>query len=72
MRPWTPACAGVTIYQQCECRFDIRQLHLFAANYRIQQKVVELLYSQVENSLEVIVAPVDPESLKSSTTCTAV
>ena len=48
-----------------QVRFDVRQLHLFAANYKIQQKVMESLYSQVENALEVIVAPVDPDSLKS-------
>jgi hypothetical protein len=43
-----------------QVRFDVRQLHLFAANFKIQQKVIESLYSQVENSLEVIVAPPDP------------
>ncbi|HWY86865.1 MAG TPA: TolC family protein, partial [Gemmataceae bacterium] len=51
-----------------QVRFDIRQLHLFAENYKIQKKIVESLYSQVENSLEVIVAPVDPDSLKASGT----
>jgi hypothetical protein len=51
-----------------QVRFDVRQLHLFAANYKIQQKVLESLYSQVENALEVIVAPVDPDSLKASGT----
>jgi hypothetical protein len=49
-------------------RFDVRQLHLFAANYKIQQKVLESLYSQVENALEVIVAPADPDALKSTGT----
>ncbi len=49
-----------------QVRFDVRQLHLFAENYKIQQKVLESLYSQVENSLEVIVAPVDPDQLKAS------
>ena len=48
-----------------QVRFDVRQLHLFAENYKIQQKVLESLYSQVENALEVIVAPVDPDSAKS-------
>jgi hypothetical protein len=43
-----------------QVRFDVRQLHLFAENFKIQQKLLESLYSQVENSLEVIVAPVDP------------
>jgi hypothetical protein len=51
-----------------QVRFDVRQLHLFAENYKIQQKLLESLYSQVENSLEVIVAPVDPDALKASGT----
>jgi hypothetical protein len=51
-----------------QVRFDVRQLHLFADNYRIQQKVVEAFYSQVENALEVIVAPSDPDNLKSTGT----
>jgi hypothetical protein len=51
-----------------QVRFDVRQLHLFAANYKIQQKVLESLYSQVENSLEVIVAPTDPDALKATGT----
>ena len=50
-------------------RFDVRQLHLFAANYTIQQKVLESLYSQVENALEVIVAPVDPDAHESFRHC---
>src|SRR5262249_12680857 len=44
-------------------RFDVRQLHLFAENYKIQQKLLESLYTQVENALELIVSPVDPDSL---------
>src|SRR5204863_9694200 len=51
-----------------QVRFDVRQLQLFADNYKIQKKVVESLYSQVENALEVIVAPVDPDQLKVSGT----
>jgi hypothetical protein len=51
-----------------QVRFDVRQLHLFAENFKIQQKVLESLYSQVENSLEVIVAPADPDQLKASGT----
>jgi outer membrane protein TolC len=51
-----------------QVRFDVRQLHLFGENYKIQQKVIQSLYSQVENALELIVAPVDPESLKSTGT----
>lgn len=47
-----------------QLRFDVRQLQLFADNYKIQQKLVESLYSQVENSLEVIAAPADPTQLR--------
>jgi hypothetical protein len=43
-------------------------LHLFAENYKIQQKLLESLYAQVENALEVIVAPVDPDNLKATGT----
>jgi len=51
-----------------QVRFDVRQLHLFAENYKIQKKVVESLYSQVENALELIAAPVDPDQLKATGT----
>jgi hypothetical protein len=51
-----------------QVRFDVRQLQLFAANYRIQKKVIHSLYSQVESALEVIVAPSDPDQLKASGT----
>jgi hypothetical protein len=51
-----------------QVRFDVRQLHLFAENYKIQKKLLESLYSQVENALEIIVAPVDPDQLKASGT----
>ncbi|HZZ78619.1 MAG TPA: TolC family protein [Gemmataceae bacterium] len=51
-----------------QVRFDVRQLQLFAANYKIQQQLVHLFYSQVENALEVIVAPADPDQLKQSST----
>jgi hypothetical protein len=54
-----------------QVRFDVRQLHLFAQNYKIQQKILESLYSQVENALEVIVAPIDPDSLKQTATQSA-
>jgi hypothetical protein len=54
-----------------QVRFDVRQLHLFAENYRIQQKVIQLLYSQVENALELIVAPADPDNLKATGTAGA-
>src|SRR5262249_6774457 len=51
-----------------QVRFDVRQLQLFAATYRIPQKLVHSFYSQVENALEVIVAPADPDQLKASST----
>lgn len=51
-----------------QVRFDVRQLQLFAANYRIQKQVIQSLYSQVESALEIIVAPADPDSLKASGT----
>src|SRR5262249_39368302 len=51
-----------------QVRFDVRQLQLFAANYKIQQKVLESLYSQVESTLELIVAPTDPAQLGGSST----
>ena len=51
-----------------QVRFDVRQLHLFAENYKIQQKVIESLYSQVENALELIAAPADPAQLNQSGT----
>jgi hypothetical protein len=51
-----------------QLRFDVRQLHLFAENYKIQQKVLASLYSQVENSLEQIAAPTDPTALTVSGT----
>jgi hypothetical protein len=51
-----------------QVRFDVRQLHLFAENYKIQKEVLASLYSQVENALEVIAAPVDPDQLKSTGT----
>ena len=51
-----------------QVRFDVRQLQLFAENFKIQQRVLELSYSLVENSLAVIVAPVDPDQLRASGT----
>jgi hypothetical protein len=50
-----------------QIRFDVRQLHLFAENYKIQQKLLQSFYSQVESALEVIVAPVDPDQLSKGT-----
>lgn len=51
-----------------QVRFDVRQLRLFANNYRIQKTVIRSLYFQVENALEVIVAPADPDNLKNTGT----
>jgi len=41
---------------------------LFAENYKIQQKVIELDYSVLENSLEVLIAPPEPTQRTVSTT----
>jgi hypothetical protein len=49
-------------------RFDVRQLQLFANNYRIQKAVVASLYQQVESAKEVITAPADPLALQASGT----
>jgi hypothetical protein len=51
-----------------QVRFDVRQLQLFGENYKIQKKVLQSLYSQVESALEVIIAPVDPDQLKATGT----
>jgi hypothetical protein len=51
-----------------QLRFDVRQLQLFANNYRIQKAVVQSLYSQVESAKELITAPTDPAALQSSGT----
>jgi hypothetical protein len=51
-----------------QVRFDVRQLQLFGENYRIQKRVLQSLYSQVESALEVITAPADPAALQASGT----
>jgi hypothetical protein len=51
-----------------QVRFDVRQLQLFVANYRIQKRIVHSLYKQVDSALDVIVAPTDPDALKGSGT----
>jgi hypothetical protein len=51
-----------------QVRFDVRQLQLFAANYRIQKRVLRALYAQVESALELITAPADPSALQASGT----
>jgi len=42
-------------------RTQVRQLRLLAENYKIQQRAVELAYSQVENSLDVFSQPPIPQ-----------
>jgi hypothetical protein len=54
-----------------QVRFDVRQLHLFAANYKIQQKVVEQFYLQVENAREVLFAPTAPAAVIDPSTAAA-
>jgi hypothetical protein len=51
-----------------QVRFDVRQLQLFAANYRIQKRVIQSLYAQVESALELITAPADPSALQATGT----
>jgi hypothetical protein len=51
-----------------QVRFDIRQLHLFGENYKIQKKVIELDYSVLENTLELLIAPPEPAAINASTT----
>jgi hypothetical protein len=51
-----------------QVRFDVRQLQLFANNYRIQKLVLQSLYAQVESALEVITAPADPSALQTTGT----
>ncbi len=51
-----------------QVRFDVRELQLFAANYRIQKRVIQSLYAQVESALEVITAPADPSALQATGT----
>ncbi|MBL8792455.1 MAG: TolC family protein [Planctomycetia bacterium] len=43
-----------------EVRSELRQLRVQAENYKIQQRAVELAYSQLENSLETFRAPPAP------------
>ena len=44
-----------------DVRTDLRNLRVLAENYRIQQRAVEVAYDQVENSLDVLQAPPQPE-----------
>jgi hypothetical protein len=43
-----------------DVRAEIRSLRVLAENYKIQQRQVELAYSQVENSLDVLEQPLAP------------
>jgi hypothetical protein len=43
-----------------DVRTDIRQLRTLAEQYKIQQRVVELAYSQVDNAQAVLLAPPAP------------
>lgn len=43
-----------------DVRADIRQLRTLAEQYKIQQRVVELAYSQVDNAQAVLIAPPAP------------
>jgi hypothetical protein len=43
-----------------DVRSEIRQLRVLARNYRIQQRLVEIAYRQVENSLDVFTQPPAP------------
>lgn len=45
-----------------DVRADIRQLRTLAELYRIQQRVVELGYSQVDNAQAVLLQPPDPQA----------
>jgi hypothetical protein len=51
-----------------QVRFDVRQLQLFAANYKIQKLTIASLYAQVESALELITAPADPSALQATGT----
>jgi hypothetical protein len=45
-----------------DVRTDLRNLRVFAENYTIQKRAVELAYALVENSLDVFQAPPDPRA----------
>jgi Outer membrane efflux protein len=47
-----------------DVRADLRNLRVLAEVYRIQQRAVELAYDQVENSLDVLQAPPQPEGVQ--------
>jgi len=51
-----------------QVRFDVRQLQLFAANYRFQKKIIHSVYGQLENNLEIIESPTDPSARDASGT----
>ena len=45
-----------------DVRADIRQLRTLAEQYKIQQRVVELGYSQVDNAQALLIAPPAPDA----------
>jgi len=45
-----------------DVRNDLRNLRVQAENYRIQQRAIEVAYDQVENSLDVLQAPPQPDA----------
>jgi hypothetical protein len=45
-----------------DVRNDLRNLRVLAENYRIQQRAIEVAYDQVENSLDVLQAPPQPDA----------
>ncbi len=44
-----------------DVRTDLRALRVFAENYRIQKRAIEVAYDQVENALDVLQAPPVPD-----------
>ncbi|HET6572188.1 MAG TPA: TolC family protein [Fimbriiglobus sp.] len=47
-----------------DARVDLRQLRQLAVTYKIQQRVVELAYAQVDNARSTLLAPPDPTSAR--------
>src|SRR5207249_2211329 len=47
-----------------DVRSDLRDLRVSAANYKIQQRAVEVAYHQVENALDTFRAPPPPTQLQ--------
>jgi hypothetical protein len=53
-----------------DVRSEIRQLRVLARNYKIQQRLVEIAYRQVENSLDVFTQPPAPGQVGGNTAAT--